>query len=46
MRQDFGWDKSALQYEQMYREVLGLPLEEAHPEIAEPSVVTSPSISG
>ncbi len=46
MRQDFGWDKSALQYEQMYREVLGLPLEEARPEIAEPSVVTSPSISG
>ncbi len=28
MAQDFSWEKSARQYDQLYREILGLPLEE------------------
>jgi len=28
MGQDFSWDKSAKQYDRLYREILGLPLEE------------------
>lgn len=38
MAQDFSWDKSAVQYDRMYREILGLPLEEPvaveEPELA------------
>ncbi|MEC4803059.1 MAG: glycogen synthase GlgA [Jaaginema sp. PMC 1079.18] len=32
MQQDFSWEKSARQYIQMYRQVLGLPPEEEAPE--------------
>lgn len=31
MNQDFSWDKSAKQYDKLYREVLGLPLEDPEP---------------
>jgi starch synthase len=31
MNQDFSWDKSAVQYDRMYRELLGLPLEAPEP---------------
>ncbi|MCL6433131.1 MAG: glycogen synthase GlgA [Leptolyngbyaceae cyanobacterium HOT.MB2.61] len=34
MAQDFSWEKSARQYDQLYREILGLPLEEIEPQKA------------
>jgi len=36
MAQDFGWDKSALEYVKMYQRVLGLPQDEPHAEPEEP----------
>ncbi len=32
MKQNFSWDKSAIEYIKLYRQVLGLPLEEPKPE--------------
>jgi starch synthase len=32
MKQDFSWDKSAVEYDKIYRRVLGLPEEEPQPE--------------
>ena len=32
MKENFSWDKSAIEYVKLYREVLGLPIEEPQPE--------------
>jgi len=32
MKENFSWDKSAVEYVKLYREVLGLPIEEPQPE--------------
>lgn len=32
MKEDFSWDKSAIEYVKLYRDVLGLPTEEPQPE--------------
>jgi len=45
MSQDFSWDKSAKQYDRMYREVLGLPLVDDSETVEKPEIVTSPSVS-
>lgn len=38
MREDFSWDKSAVEYIKMYREILGLPPEET-PEVQQEQVL-------
>ncbi|HIK17667.1 MAG TPA: glycogen synthase GlgA [Leptolyngbyaceae cyanobacterium M33_DOE_097] len=45
MSQDFSWDKSAKQYDRLYREVLGLPIVDDSETMDKPEIAASPSVS-
>jgi starch synthase len=40
MRQNFSWDKSAVEYIKVYSEILGIPLEENMPNESREEVAT------